>query len=228
MISFRQRATLSNGRKKAIQPVPCVMRNLKRWNTSSVPVRQLLLTEDTLGDNIVLDELVRIIRNLMMPESNKSNQKFVTEGGKIYVGSKKSTYHRTIPGQNLFGLDDNWKVSADLPGWRNDYPKIISNKGLRPDIVLFSKENSKVILVELTITFESRLEQSHGASCAKMHFIHSLGGSRQANIRSNATLLQPRVCVCVFNEIANRERSESCYITKLPQISSRFTMRMYW
>ena len=51
----------------------------------------------------------------MMPESNKSTQKFVTEGGKIYVSSKKSTYHRTIPGQNLLGLDHNWKVSADLP-----------------------------------------------------------------------------------------------------------------
>ena len=114
----------------------------------------------TWRHNSVLDEPVRIIRNLMIPESNKSTQKFVTEGGKIYLGSKKSTYHQAIPGQNLLGLDDNWKVSADLPGWRNDYPKIIS-KGLWPDIVLFSKENSKVILVELTIPFESRLEQSH-------------------------------------------------------------------
>ena len=50
MTSFRQRETLSNGRKKVIQPVPCVMRNLKHWNMSSVPGRQLLLTEDTLGD----------------------------------------------------------------------------------------------------------------------------------------------------------------------------------
>ena len=91
----------------------------------------------------------------MKPESNKSTLKFVTERGKIYVGSKKSIYHRAIPGQNLLGLDDDWKVSVDLPGWCNDYPKVISNKGLRPDIVLFSKENSKVILVELTIPFES-------------------------------------------------------------------------
>ena len=114
----------------------------------------------TWRHNSVLDEQVRVIRNLMMPESNKSTQKFFTEGGRIYVGSKKSTYRRAIPGQNLLGLDDNWKVSEDLPGWRNDYPKIISNKGLRPDIVLFLKENSKVIQVELTIPFESQLEQN--------------------------------------------------------------------
>ena len=53
MTSFRQRATLSNRRKKAIQPVTCVMRNLKHWNLSSVSVRQLLQTEDTLGDTTV-------------------------------------------------------------------------------------------------------------------------------------------------------------------------------
>ena len=30
----------------------------------------------------------------MMPESNKPTQKFITEGGKIYVGSKKSSWIR--------------------------------------------------------------------------------------------------------------------------------------
>ena len=58
-----------------------------------------------------------------------------------------------------------------------------------------------------------RLEALRWASCAKTHFIHCLGSSRQANIRSNATLLLP--CVCFLNEIANRERSESCYITSI-------------
>ena len=163
MTSFRQKATLLNGRKKTIRLVSCVMRNLKHWNMSSVPVRQ--------RHNSVLDELVRIIRNLMMPESNKSAQKFVTEWGKIYVG-----YHWAIPGQNLLGLGDNWKVSVDLPGWRNDYLKIISNKGLWPDIVLFSKKNSKVILLELTIPFESRLEQSHDYKTSKYEYLKKRTG----------------------------------------------------
>ena len=57
----------------------------------------------------------------------------------------------------------------------------------------------------------SRPEALRGASCSKIHFIHCLGSSRQAIIRSNVTLLQPRVCF--FNEIVNWERSESCYIT---------------
>ena len=37
-------------------------------------------------------------------------------------------------------------------------------------------------------------EAMHGASCAKTHFIHCLSSSCQANIKSNATLLQPGVC----------------------------------
>ena len=169
MTSFRQRATLWNERKKESDPT-CPLCNEKPQTLEHILSScktALANRRNTWRHNSVLDELVRIIQNLMMPESNKSTQKFVTEGVKIYVGSKKSTSHWAIPGQNLLGLDDNWKVSADLPGWCNDYPKIISNKGLRPDIVLFSKENSKVILVELTIPFESQQEQSHDYKTSK-------------------------------------------------------------
>ena len=57
----------------------------------------------------------------------------------------------------------------------------------------------------------SRPEALRGASCAKIHFIHCLGSSCQANIRLNASLLQPRVYF--LNEIVNRERAESGCIT---------------
>ena len=41
--------------------------------------------------NRVLDKLVRIIRNLMMPESNKSTQKFITRGGaQIYMSVQRN------------------------------------------------------------------------------------------------------------------------------------------
>ena len=44
-----------------------------------------------------------------------------------------------------------------------------------------------------------RPEALRGASHAKTHFIHCLGSSRQANIRSNATLLQPRILFFEWN-----------------------------
>ena len=69
----------------------------------------------------------------------------------------------------------------------------------------------KGILLMWINFLHSRPEALRRASCTKTHFIHCLGSSRQANIQSNVTLLQPRVCF--LNEIVNRERPESCYIT---------------
>ena len=164
MTSFRQRATLSNGRKKAIQPVPCVMRNLKHWNMPSVPVIQLLLKENTLGDTTVYWTSWSELYGTWWCLNQISRPRNLLLRGAKYMSVQRN---RLTIGQNILGLDDNWKVSADLPGWRNDYPKMISNKGLRPDIVLFSKDNSKAILVELTIPFESQLEQSHDYKTSK-------------------------------------------------------------
>ena len=46
-----------------------------------------------------------------------------------------------------------WKLGVICrPYWiHNDYSKTISRKGLRPDIVLLSRANIKIILVELSI-----------------------------------------------------------------------------
>ena len=121
----------------------------------------------TWRHNSVLDELVRIIKNYMRPESNNSTQKFVAEGGKTYFGSRREIIKRAIPGQNLLGPDDNWEISADLPGWRINYPRIISSKGFRPDIVLLSKATNKIIVVELTIPYESKMEESHTYKTSK-------------------------------------------------------------
>ena len=49
----------------------------------------------------------------------------------------------------------------DLLGWHNIYPKTISSKSLRPDIVLLSMANLKIIVVELSIPYESRMDQSN-------------------------------------------------------------------
>ena len=73
-----------------------------------------------------------------------------------------------------------------------------------------------ILLMRINV-LHSCPEALRRASCAKTHFMHCLGSSRQANIRSNATLLQPRVCF--LNEIVNRERSESCYIAILKQVN---------
>ena len=92
----------------------------------------------------------------------------------------------------------------------NSYPldQVGSGKFFRGKIYDWLK---KGILFMWINFLHSRPEALRVALCVKTHFIHCLGSSRQANIRSNATLLQP--CVCFSNDIVNCERSESYYIT---------------
>ena len=135
------------------------MTNHKRWSMSSAPVRQLLEMRDTPEGSRVFEELVRFIKSYMKSEPTISTQKFILERGRIYAGSKQTIKHRAVPGQNL-GSGEDWELSADLPGWHNDYPKTISSKGLRPDIVLSSMTNLKIIVVELSIPYESRMDLS--------------------------------------------------------------------
>ena len=74
----------------------------------------------------------------------------------------------------------------------NSYPldQVGSGNFLRGKIYDWLK---KGILLMWINFLHSHLEALHKASCAKTHFIHCLGSSRQTNIWSNATFLQPRV-----------------------------------
>ena len=70
--------------------------------------------------------------------------------------------------QNKYLLDgcDDWVVSADLPGWE-DYPRIIKETKLRPDIVIHSASTKQIIMVELTVPYESRMEEANTYKRAK-------------------------------------------------------------
>ena len=154
--------------------------NLFKWKKESVPTCPLCndkpqilepvlsSCKTTLGNgretwrhNRVLEELVKFIKNYMKSEPTISTQKFVSEKGRIYAGSKQTIKHRVVPSQNLLESSGDWELSTDLSGWHNDYPKTISSKGLRPDIVLLSRVNLKIIVVELSIPYESWMDQSH-------------------------------------------------------------------
>ena len=121
--------------------------------------------------NRVLEELVKFIKNYMKSEPTISTQKFVSESGRIYGGSEQTINHRDVPGQNLLGSSGNREVSADIPGWHNDYSKTISSKSLRPDIVFLTRANLKIIVVELSIIYESRMDQIHVYKTIKYEYL---------------------------------------------------------
>ncbi|GFO29445.1 reverse transcriptase [Plakobranchus ocellatus] len=55
---------------------------------------------------------------------------------------------------------DDWVVSADLPEWER-HPDIIRKTALRFDIVVHSASTQQIIMVELTVPYESRMEEAH-------------------------------------------------------------------
>ena len=107
----------------------------------------------------------------------------ITEGGVskirwILMAVACSTLHPSI------GQSDAFEDFRCL----NSYPldQVGSGKFFRGKIYDWLK---KGILLMWINFLHSRPEALHRAFCAKTHFIHCLGSRRQANIRSNATLL---------------------------------------
>ena len=106
----------------------------------------------------VLRELAESIRgkidkNRNEPSnSNNSQIMFVREGEK-YKGSEK------VEQSSILSSAKDWKLSTDLEG-RLKIPAEISVTNLRPDITITSEETKQLILIELTVPTEERIEIS--------------------------------------------------------------------
>ncbi|GFN90158.1 reverse transcriptase [Plakobranchus ocellatus] len=85
-------------------------------------------------------------------------QVFNTEGGvkKWHGGSITINTHR----KGLLNGCDDWVVSADPPKLER-HPGVIRKTALRPGIVIHSASTKHIIMVELTVPHESRMEEAH-------------------------------------------------------------------
>ena len=83
---------------------------------------------------------------------------FHSAGGKtVWPGT--AVISKTLKQGILDGVYD-WECTADLSEWKK-HSEIISKSGMRPDIVLHSPSTKKVILIELSVPYESRMEEAH-------------------------------------------------------------------
>ena len=109
--------------------------------------------------NWVFQELATIISTAKeetnLPETNAMI--FTAEGGaKSWQGMSEKTNQRKCL---LDGCDD-WDISGDLPEW-DSHARIIKETRLCPEIMIHSASSQQVIIVELTIRYENRMEEAH-------------------------------------------------------------------
>ena len=83
------------------------------------------------------------------------------------VGSStaKPTLQNRSVGSSILGGTTDWNMEVDL-GKRLVFPDVVQTT-LRPDIVLWSKAGKKLIVIELTVPWETRCEEAYERKKAK-------------------------------------------------------------
>ena len=82
---------------------------------------------------------------------------FVKEGGSV-TSSRRST--------GLLTTARDWVLLVDLKK-QLKFPAEIANTKLRPDIYLLSRMKKQIVLLELTVSREERMEEAHERKKAK-------------------------------------------------------------
>ena len=91
------------------------------------------------------------------PKQTGNSINFVREG---------QTPHRNAPDiKSILSLASDWKMSADLDK-KLIFPSIVQTT-LRPDIVIWSESQKAIIMIELTVPWETRCEEAHERKSAK-------------------------------------------------------------
>lgn len=76
------------------------------------------------------------------------------------IAAPRQAQAKNTGNMGIFQGASDWTVSADLATKRK-YPAVIAEAGVRPDVVVISENSKTAVLVELTVPFETNMDQSH-------------------------------------------------------------------
>jgi hypothetical protein len=121
----------------------------------------------TWRHNQVLKKLVEALDE----SRRKANARTATcQTQKRWMRSGGAIASRNLPArvstENLLDSGNDWMMAADMPGMKV-YPEVITKTNLRPDAVLISEASRTVVLVELTVPYETNMNESHEYKAAK-------------------------------------------------------------
>ena len=110
------------------------------------------------------NQVLQILVEAMESACSKANAResvpqrrmyFLQEGASQYVRGKCKT-----PRRDLLENANDWMTAADIGGMKH-YPQVIQESGQRPDAIMASKKTDTIILAELTVPWEDRMEQNN-------------------------------------------------------------------
>ena len=78
----------------------------------------------------------------------------------LYILSQYARSKCKTPRRDLLENANDWTTAADIGGMKH-YPQVIQESGQRPDAVMASKKTDTIIVAELTVPWEDRMEQSN-------------------------------------------------------------------
>jgi len=112
----------------------------------------------------------QVLREIAAALDLQRRKKTKIEKGPKFInfikGGTTETSRNTRPSSGILGTANDWEMQADVGG-KTTFPREVITTTLRPDIVLWSKSSRQVILVELTVPWEARLEEAHERKLAK-------------------------------------------------------------
>ena len=115
----------------------------------------------------MLTEIARVVdqrrvkANQERIPTEKTLISFCKEGQINYSASKKTISHPSILSRAV-----DWKLQVDVMQ-KLIFPQEIAVTTLRPDLILTSQSSKSIIIVELTVPWEERIDVSHELKFAK-------------------------------------------------------------
>lgn len=106
------------------------------------------------------DQVLREMADILEKERKKDRP--LNQTGPYFINFVKEGEKKSAKSTSTGILHDSkkWEMLVDL-GKKLKFPEEVTHTSLRPDIVIWSRSPKLVIMVELTVPWEERVEESH-------------------------------------------------------------------
>lgn len=112
------------------------------------------------------DQVLRAVAESISAGISLSRQQHPAEHSIAFVRAGEKSQHRTSPAGELLATARDWQLKVDL-GRQLKFPDTIAVTTLRPDMVLVSETTKQVVMLELTVPWEDRMEKAFEKKRAK-------------------------------------------------------------